>query len=57
MSKSAVASPAHIAALSSRHAAIDARLEHEMHRPKPDNTLIARLKKAKLRLKDAMFGR
>ncbi len=59
MSKPAVASPthanaAHLAALSNRHAELDARLSAEIHRSNPDELIIATLKKAKLKIKDAM---
>ncbi len=53
MSMSAAQS-SHISALRSRHAEIDAALNQEIARPRPDQSLIARLKKAKLRLKDAL---
>ena len=60
MSKSAVASAtftatsaAHAAALSVRHAELEAKLAQEAMRPLPDVARIAQLKKAKLRIKDA----
>lgn len=40
--------------LQRKHAEIDDALHREESRPLPDNAVIARLKKEKLRLKDAM---
>ena len=45
---------AHIAALETKHAGLDARLFEENHRPLPDAATIARLKKEKLRIKEAI---
>ncbi|HEY0327435.1 MAG TPA: YdcH family protein [Allosphingosinicella sp.] len=47
---------AHMDALMTKHASLDARIGEENLRPHPDDTLIARLKKEKLRLRDAMTG-
>ena len=47
---------AHIEALAHKHAAIDAQLDVESHRPFPDMMLVTRLKKEKLRLKDGIAG-
>lgn len=47
---------AHVEALASKHAALHAQIDIEEHRPHPDVDLLARLKKEKLRLKDAMVG-
>ena len=47
---------AHMQALEAKHAGIDQRLVEETHRPLPDASFIARLKKEKLRLKDEMTG-
>jgi len=44
----------HSNALVSRHAGIDARIADESRRPSPDQTIIATLKKQKLRLKEAL---
>ncbi len=57
MSKVAVAGSSHAAALAARHAELEARLDAETRRPLPDAGILASLKKAKLRLKDAMLGR
>ena len=57
MSKTAMASSSHAAALAARHAELEAKLEREAQRPIPDAGILARLKKTKLRLKDAMLGR
>jgi len=43
-------------ALIQKHAGIEARILEENHRPHPDDVTIARLKKEKLRLKDAITG-
>lgn len=47
---------AHVEALAQRHAALDAQIDLETHRPHPDDILLTRLKKEKLRLKDGMVG-
>ena len=47
---------AHMDALIQKHAGIEARLSEENLRPHPDDTFVARLKKEKLRLKDAITG-
>lgn len=47
---------AHIAALQTRHAGLDARIAEEAQRPLPDASLIARLKKEKLRIKEEIAG-
>ena len=44
----------HHAALETKHAGIDRRIEEELHRPMPDSTLIATLKKQKLKLKEEL---
>jgi len=44
----------HRAALSTKHAALDAQLAREALKPNPDSLRMARLKKEKLRLKDAL---
>ena len=43
---------AHQAALEAKHATLDQRIADETHRPKPDEVLIAALKKQKLRVKE-----
>lgn len=47
---------AHMSALEQKHAGLDARIAEENHRPHPDDSLISRLKKEKLRLKEALTG-
>ena len=47
---------AHISALQAKHADLDARIETEEHRPLPDMSLLSRLKKQKLRVKEEMIG-
>jgi hypothetical protein len=44
----------HISALSAKHAGLDARLAAETKRPARDETLIATIKKQKLRIKEAL---
>ncbi len=46
---------AHMSALENKHAALDARISEEAQRPHPDTTNIARLKKQKLKIKEAIF--
>jgi hypothetical protein len=47
---------AHVEALAQKHAALDAQIDSETHRPHPDMMLVNRLKKEKLRLKDDIVG-
>lgn len=47
---------AHLESLTAKHANLDQRIDEENHRPVPDTTTLARLKKEKLRLKDEMVG-
>jgi hypothetical protein len=47
---------AHISALETRHADIEARILEESQRPLPDTATLARLKKEKLRVKEAIVG-
>ena len=47
---------AHISALESKHAGLDARISKEVQRPLPDTAVIARLKKEKLRIKEEIQG-
>lgn len=42
----------HQTALETKHATLDQRIVEEEHRPMPDATVIAALKKQKLRLKE-----
>lgn len=44
----------HSTALTAKHAGIEARIADEFRRPAPDMTLVARLKKQKLKLKEAL---
>ena len=44
----------HSSALTAKHAGIEAKIADEIRRPAPDMTLVARLKKQKLRLKEAL---
>ena len=43
---------AHVASLAAKHAEIEAMIGNETRRPMPDTTLLAQLKKQKLRLKE-----
>lgn len=43
---------AHQTALETKHATLDRRIAEETHRPRPDDALIAGLKKQKLRVKE-----
>ena len=45
-----------VEALESKHQALHALIEEEEHRTHPDEDLLHRLKKEKLRLKDEMAG-
>ena len=44
----------HLAALEAKHAGLEARIDSELHRPVPDSTALAALKKQKLRIKEEM---
>lgn len=46
----------HQAALESKHAVLDRRIMEETGRPMPDQSLIADLKKRKLKLKEEIGG-
>ena len=47
---------AHVEALNLKHAALQARIDEEEHRPHPNETVLYQLKKAKLKVKDVMLG-
>lgn len=47
---------AHISALETRHADIEARITEENQRPLPDMATLSRLKKEKLKVKEAIAG-
>ena len=47
---------AQIESLESKHAALQAQIDEEEHRPHPDDILLHQLKKEKLRLKDELTG-
>lgn len=47
---------AHLSALEQKHATLDARIAEENQRPHPDDTLLAKLKKEKLKLKEELNG-
>ena len=44
----------HMTALQTKHAELDSKIETEKGRPHPDDTLIHRLKKQKLHIKDIL---
>lgn len=46
----------HLNALAAKHAGIDRQIDFEMQRPLPDQVTLARLKKQKLRLKEALIS-
>ena len=45
---------AHIAALQAKHSGIDRRIADEVARPLPDMSMLATLKKQKLKIKEAI---
>ena len=47
---------AHLSALENKHAGLEALIAEETQRPHPDDSLLARLKKEKLRVKEAIVG-
>ena len=47
---------AHISALELKHAEIEARILEENQRPMPDMATLSRLKKEKLKVKEAIVG-
>ena len=47
---------AHVSALETKHAGLDARINEESQRPNPDMTILARLKKQKLKIKEEITG-
>ncbi|MBA3730172.1 MAG: YdcH family protein [Sphingomonas sp.] len=46
----------YVEALTSKHAALHAKIDIEEHRAHPDETILHRLKKERLRLKDKITG-
>ncbi|MCP9222233.1 YdcH family protein [Erythrobacter sp. LQ02-29] len=44
----------HVSALKSKHAGIEAAIAQEMTRPAPDDAMLQRLKREKLRLKEEL---
>lgn len=46
----------HISALAAKHADLETRIVEEHQRPHPDDLILARLKKEKLRVKEAIAG-
>ena len=47
---------AHLSALEAKHAGLEAQIEEESQRPAPDTTTLHRLKKEKLKIKEALEG-
>ena len=47
---------AHLSALELKHAGLDARIAEENQRPHPDDVTLSRLKKEKLKIKEAIAG-
>ncbi|MFW5681146.1 MAG: YdcH family protein [Pseudomonadota bacterium] len=50
-----MATQEHLVSLKDKHASLDAELGREQLRPLPDTTVMARLKKEKLRLKEQIL--
>jgi hypothetical protein len=44
----------YVESLRSKHAHLERQIDDEMHRPLPDQSILSRLKREKLRLKDEM---
>jgi len=44
----------HVDSLRAKHARLEQLIDDEQHRPLPDNTVLVRLKREKLRLKEAI---
>ncbi|ABD24530.1 conserved hypothetical protein [Novosphingobium aromaticivorans DSM 12444] len=44
----------HISALQTKHAGLERQIEMEMARPLPDDTLVATLKRKKLKIKEEL---
>lgn len=42
----------HVESLRSKHAVLEQQIDDEMHRPLPDQAILTRLKREKLRIKD-----
>ena len=47
----------HTQALEAKHATLDRQIADETHRPMPDSTILAELKRQKLRLKEEITTR
>ena len=47
---------AHVEELTSQHASLAAQIDEEEHRPHPDEDLLHRLKKERLKIKDELAG-
>ena len=45
----------HAAALQSKHDGLERRIQEEMNRPAPDETVLQTLKKQKLRIKEELY--
>ncbi|HQS98045.1 MAG: hypothetical protein B7Y31_11540 [Novosphingobium sp. 16-62-11] len=46
----------HISALQNKHAGLERQIQMEMSRPLPDETLVAQLKRKKLKIKEEITG-
>ncbi len=44
----------HVDSLRAKHARLEQQIDEEQHRPLPDSSLLLKLKREKLRLKDAI---
>lgn len=47
---------AHVSALQAKHSVLDRKIAAEFARPLPDMSIVATLKKQKLRVKEALTG-
>jgi hypothetical protein len=45
----------HVDSLRAKHARLEQQIDEEQHRPLPDNTILVKLKREKLRLKEAIM--
>ena len=46
----------HSASLAAKHAGIESRINSELQRPNPDSQILYRLKREKLKIKEALTG-
>ena len=46
----------HVESLRTKHSQLEQQISEELHRPLPDQALLTRLKRQKLRIKDEIFA-